>query len=375
MLGKKLLILLRVLLTALGALALLGVLGWPDSVLPPRLGEEDIPGITLYDFKPWLWLLPLLWMELVSGAGSHRNKVWFTGLLSVLVAAFLAWPVLEARWPELVHPTFPYEDGKLAEGVGWLALITAASLLFRLGLLAFLFPPPRPASPEENSLESGALDPENARTVKEIAANPVRVTPHFLFGDADIGLIERFRETMKHLFRQRRRNYVLLALGALAAVLWFFLYPQPTEEEALQRDLATMYDTRIAPDGSHRATFPAVHAAWRVMRYIADRESFAGFTREQAEKWLHLEDVPPAYRASLRDETDRPLASVDDTFESRTRFLTVSDGRRTAVLFIRTNLAGDIINIAEVQDAGWNDVMDFRRLLFGTDIDTRILSR
>lgn len=372
---STLLMFFRMLLTALGALALLGTLSWPDSILPPRPGLEDIPGSTLYDFKPWLWLLPLLWMELVSAIGPHRNRVWFTGLLGVLLAAFLAWPVLEARWPELVHPTFPYEDGKLAEGVGWLALISAVSLLFRLGLLAFLFPSPRPETSEENTLDAAVLDPSTARTVREIAADPIHVKPHFLFGDPDFGLIERFRMVMRRLFLRRVKGYLLLAFAALAALLWFFFYPRPNEQEALQRDLKAMYAFRTGPDGSLRATFPAVHAAWRVMHAIAEKESFAGLTREQAEQWLHLEEVPPAYRALLRDETDRPLASVDDAFESRTRFLTVSDGRRTAVLFIRTNLEGDVINIAEVQDAGWNDVMDLRRRIFGSDIDTRLLSR
>ena len=58
---------------------------------------------------------------------------------------------------------------------------------------------------------------------------------------------------------------------------------------------------------------------------------------------------------------------MDDTFLSRTRFLTVTDGTRWAVLFIRTNEAGDIINIAEVQDAGWNAIADELRRQYGED--------
>lgn len=373
----KLLIALRILFVTAGALALLFVLSFPDSIIPAHPMYEYMEGITAMDIKPWIWLAPLLLMELFDVLGPSRNLVWFTSLFAVLLAGVIAWPVIESTYPELLYPTFAYEDGKLSAGLGWLAVITFGSILFRGVLLSFLCRgPERSDDSELNSVDSTVLDPTTARTVRQIAADPVRVKPRFLFGDADRGLIERFGVFMRQLvFRHRVRTGLFTAAGLLL-LGWFCFYPRPDDEQALQRDLLRMQEHVLRPNGSRLATTPAVHAAYRVMKYVSDHESFAGFTRAQAEKWLHLDNMTtPAYRAVLRDETDRPLASVDDAFESRTRFLTVTDGIRTAVLFIRTNEQGDVINISEVQDAGWNAVADDLRRRFGNDIDTRILSR
>lgn len=370
---QKIFIALRIVLTTAAALVLLYVLSFPDSIIPEDPRYEYMSGITAMDIKPWLWVAPLLLMEFFDVLGTKRNLVWFSSLFIVLLAGIIAWPVLEAQYPELMHPTFSYEDGKLSAGLGWLAVITFGSILFRGVLLSFLYKEPERGDDSElNAVDSAVLDPSQARTVREIAADPVRVKPRFLFGDADHGLIERFGIFMRRLvFRSRVRTALYTTAGVLLCG-WFFFYPQPDEQQALQRDLARMYDRQ--PCGC--ASTPAVHAAYRVMKYISDHEVFAGFSREQAEQWLQLENVPPSYRSILRDERDRPLASVDDAFESRTRFLTVADAcGRTAVLFIRTNEEGDRINISEVQDAGWNAVMDDRRRRFGNDIDTRILSR
>lgn len=372
-----LLVALRIFLVTAGALALLFVLSFPDSIIPEHPMYNYMEGITAMDIKPWIWIAPLLLMEFFDVLGPRRNLVWFASLFAVLLAGFIAWPVIESSYPELLYPTFAYEDGKLSAGLGWLAVITCGSVLFRGVLLSFLYrAPERSDDSELNSVDSTILDPSTARTVREIAADPVRVKPLFLFGDADHGLIERFGILMRQLvFRNRVRTGLFTAAGVLL-LGWFCFYPRPDDEQALQRDLLRMKEYTLLPDGSMLATTPAVHAAYRVMKYVSDHESFAGFTRAQAEKWLHLDKmVPPAYRAILRDENDRTLASVDDAFESRTRFLTVTDGIRTAVLFIRTNEQGDIINISEVQDAGWNAVADDLRRRFGNDIDTRILSR
>ena len=178
-----------------------------------------------------------------------------------------------------------------------------------------------------------------------------------------------FRAIIRRYFlRKRVRVAILCVLLALSAG-WFVLYPQPTEEEALQRDLAAMYATRTLPGGYTVATGAAVHAAYRVMDYISRHEVFAGMTPQQAEEWLQLDRVPAAYRRQLRDERDIDLPSVDSLFESRDRFLTVTDGRRICVLYIRTNAEGDRINIAEVQDAGWDAVADDNRRRYGRDFE------
>lgn len=373
----KLLIALRILFVTVGALALLFALSFPDLIIPAHPMYDYMEGITAMDIKPWIWLIPLLWMEIFDVLGPRRNLVWFASLSVVLLAGVVAWPVIEAAYPEWLYPTFEYEDGKLSAGLGWLAVITFGSILFRGVLLSFLYHTAERADDSElNSVEAAVLDPSSARTVREIAASPIRVKPRFLFGDADYGLIERFGVFMRRLvFRSRVRAGMLVAAVALLCG-WFIFYPRPDEQQALRRDLCRMYDTmpKMWENQSLHATTPAVHAAYRVMKYVSDHEIFAGFSREQAEEWLKLENVHPGYKMMLRDETDRPLASVDDAFESRTRFLTVTDGRRTAVLFIRMDEQGDTINISEVQDAGWNAVMDDRRRRFGNDIDTRILS-
>ena len=363
---------LRILLSLLGAAALLYVFSYPDSIIPRSLLEEELEDerFTRYAFKPLMFIVPLLFMEMVSLCGSRRNLVWFSGLVGVLLAAVAAWPVLTARMPELVHPTFRFEDGKLAHGMLCYAVVVACSLLVRVTLLSYLFKYYR--SPDEESgygdVDAAELDPEHALTVREIAAKPAKAKPRFLFLEIDVERIRSFHELMASLLGRRRRTRRAIIAGLALLAAWVAFFPQPNPKQALLRDLDAMYATRgTASNGMQLATTRAVHAAYRVMDYISAHESFAGFTREKAEKWLRLDRAPEAYRHQLRDERDLTLPSVDDTFESRTRFLTVTDGTRWAVLFIRTNEAGDIINIAEVQDAGWNAIADEIRRQYGED--------
>ena len=369
----KLTLALRILLSVLGAAALLYVFSYPDSIIPRSLMEEELEDehLSRYALKPLLFLLPLVFMELVSLCGNRRNLVWFSGLIGVLLAAVAAWPVLTAYRPELVHPTFGFEDGKLAHGMLCYCVLVGCSLLVRVTLLSYLFKYYRSPDDEEASsgdVDAAELDPENALTVREIAANPAKAKPRFLFQEIDFGRIRSFHELMASLLGRRRRTRYAITAGLVLLVGWVLLFPQPSPKQALQRDLAAMYATgHRTANGTYLATHRAVHAAYRVMDYISAHESFAGFTREQAEKWLHLDRAPADYRRQLRDEGELTLASVDDTFESRDRFLTVTDGTRWAVLFIRTNEAGDTINIAEVQDAGWNAIADELRREYGTD--------
>ena len=136
-----------------------------------------------------------------------------------------------------------------------------------------------------------------------------------------------------------------------------------------------MYEHIQLPDGSYRATPRALHAALRVMRYVSDTGVLEGETLPQALNWVQVQRAPAQYRNQLLDDSDLRLASIDDVFESRTRFLTVSDGKRTAALFIRTNKEGDRINVCEAVDAGWNAIADDFRRRFGTDVRARFFSR
>lgn len=365
--------LLRLLLTTVGALALLITLSYPDTILPPSLDIEYVTELTVYDFKPYMWLLPLLFMELVSIAGKRRNAVWFSGLGIAMLAGVIAWPVLRAHAPEWVERTLPFEDGKLPVGLGYMCLIFFGSILFRLVLLAYLFKEPRPEEDDPTMMDAAVLDPSKARTVREIAANPLQVQPRFLFGEADHALISRFYALVARLRRAKWVQACWVGAAAAGVVAWFFLYPRPTEQQALRRDMDAMLECRRLPDGRWLATRRAVHAAYRVMSYIADHDVFDGMSFEQATKWLRVSRAPEAYRRQLMDRSDISLPSVDDLFESRTRFFTVQDGQHIAVLYIRTDASGEKITIAEVQDAGWNAVMDDRRRRFGRDVSASSL--
>ncbi len=354
---------LRFLLATAAAAALLYTLSYPDSLLPPNPAMADVEGITPYTLKPVIWLLPLALLELVCLAGGQRNRIWFASLTTVLLGGLVAWPVLLAWRPELVHPMLEFEDGKLAVGLGYFAIILAGSIIFRLVLLAHCFRRPDEWQ-GEGDIEATVLNPSTARTVREIAADSPRVQPRFLFGEADWGIIERFRQLMSRLGRRTLLRRSMLASAALTLALWFFLYPQPDEAEAWQRDRAAMYETDAS---GLRATPRAVHAAYRVMKHINDHESLAGMSFAQAEEWMGLADVPAAYRRLIRDENVPEPASVEPTFESRTPFLTITDGRRTAALYVRTDLEGEHITLAEVVDAGWNAIEDDLRRRFGAD--------
>ncbi len=371
---QKICFYLRCVLSLIGAFGVLYALSYPDSILPPSPDIEYVTGFTLYDIKPVIWLFPLLFMEVVTVVGPKRNGVWFFSLCTILLGGIIVYPVLQATVPELTAPTLSYEDRKLGWGLFYFAVLLAVSFLFRYGLLAYLLELPRENDDDAALMDVDVLKPEKARTVMQIATDPVRVHPHFRFGDADHHLIDRFVQMMRRLLRSRRRRKGIYATLGLLLALWFFLYPQPSLREAMQRDLRVMYEHRRLPDGNFQATRRAVHAALRVLDYVSSHEVFAGKTFAEAEEWLQIYRAPGAYRRVLLDASDITLASVDSTFESRTRFFTVSDGTRTAVLFVRTDKEGARINVSELVIAGWNAEEDDKRRRYGLDIHGRILS-
>lgn len=368
---QKLMLILRALLTLAGAVALLFCLSYPDTVLPPSADALYAQHITIYSFKPVLWLLPLIFMELVQSMGSHRNAVWFFAMETTLIAGIIAWPVLKAYEPEWVEKTVPFDDVKLLTGLCYFSIILFGSILFRKVLLAYLFKEPRSEDDDPTMMDAVVLDPASARTVRQIMENPTIVKPRFLFGEADYALISRFYELVSRVRHMKYIKTVLKSLATIALVLWVLLFPQPSEQQALRRDMVTMYEAVRLPNGTYRATRRAVHAAYRVMKYAADSGMLDGMSYEQAARALGVDRAPAEYRRQLLDRSDISLPSVDDLFESRTRFLTVQDGRRIAVLYVRTDESGQRISIAEVQDAGWNEVMDVARRRFGQDVSAR----
>jgi hypothetical protein len=365
---EKITLFFRFLLCLAGAAALLYAFSYPDTLLPPNPILEDATGFSLYKLKPIIWVLPVLFMELVAGCGPRRNLVWFGALGSVLVVALLAYPLLSAHWPEYVRPTFSYQGGMLATGLTHYLSFLAISLAFRMVLLTYIFPPEElQEQVEVGYVAATALNPEQARTLKEIAADK-RVQQHkfhFKSGDSHIAL--RWRLIMRQMMLKSRIANASAAAALVALAAWFFCYPQPTEEEALQRDMKRMFEHRLNAKGQPLATTAAVHAAARVMKHISDYETLSGMSREEAETWLELDKVPQGYRDWLRDERDIKLASVNNLYENRTRFLTVTNGRQICVLYIRTNEADQSIVISELQDAGWDAVADENRRRIGND--------
>lgn len=365
---QSLMLVLRALLTLVGAVALLFFLSYPDTVLPPSADAAYATGFSIYQYKPVIWVLPLLFMEVVNGFGPKRNMVWFFALETVLVAGIILWPVLHAHAPEWVERTLPFEDGKLPVGLGYLAVILFASVLFRRVLLDFLFKAPRSDEDDPTMMDAAVLDPAKGRTVREIVANPTLVKPRFLFGEADYALIARFYALVRRLNYFKGLKALLGLLGLVAVGLWFWFYPQPTEQQAFRRDLAAMYEFKRLPNGGYIGTHRAVHAAYRAMKYAADHKLLEGLSYEAVAKLMGADRAPEDYRRQLLDRSDISLPSVDNMFESRTRLLTVSDGRRIAVLYVRPDESGERVSIAEVQDAGWNQEMDEYRRRFGQEV-------
>ena len=365
---SSLLIILRYLLCLLGAAGLLFTFSYPDSIIPPDPLYENSTAFSLYALKPLLWVIPVLFIELVSILGPRRNLVWFSALLTVLVLALLAYPLLTAYRPEYVEPTFSYQGNMLSSGLVYYVIFIGISLALRLVLLAYMFPPEELQDQLEIGFVSASeLNPDSARTVKEIAALEKPKAHQFRFQQADNRLVQRFKLLMNRMLLRSKIRAICTGCAVLLLVLWFTCYPRPSAEEALQRDLNTMLQYRVTANGYPLATTAAVHAAARVMKHISDTECLGGMNFEQAEAWLGLDRVPEAQRTWLRDDRPIDMASTNSMYESRTRFLTITDGRHICVLYVRPHAEDGTIVVSELQEAGWDAVADETRRLIGND--------
>ncbi len=372
----KLFIALRAILGLCCATLLLLALSYPDSLMAPDPNKEFFTQGGIYQYREFLWIIPLLALELVCVVGPRRNVVWFFSILTPLIVGLLAWPVIEAYRPELLFPTFSYEDGKLSMGLAYMGAILIASILFRLLLLNYFFAEPKEPY-EDNDVGLVELNIDEAKTVREIVSENMQAKPNFLFGEADHHLVARFYARAKVLLQMKRiRQGILLALLALG-VLWFFVAPSllMNPQKAQARDWQMMYEHTRGADGKLRATHAAVHAGYRILEQISQKEALAGMTVAQAEQALHLGGVDAEYKQLLRDESDLVMNSAEDIFASRTRFLTISDGTRRVVLYVRMNADGDRINICEIQDDGWNAVSDYHRRRMGANWRSNVISR
>lgn len=395
----------RIIIVAVGALMLLLLASFPSSVVGPE-PTVIIPGVShefLVEWQNWLWLAPWLLMELAAIMGAKRNFVWYCGLGGFMVLLMLAYPIIQATRPELVHPMFremvynielqevaekisllhensAYRDRCLAFGLPILWVLLGLSIFIRSVVLGYLMSlKHRPEENEFNTVDAAdiAPDAENARTVKEIAANPQAVKPQFKFGEADKGLVAHLRALLQRMQYLRTVRGLCWLGAACAVLLWFLLYPMPDEQQALERDLEAMYETTVDAEGNTVGTTRAVYAALRVMKYATEQRSLDNKTVAEAERWLQLDRAPAAYREHIRNEdiealTLMPLRLKDSV--PYARFLSITDGRLQAVMVLNLNtndkdsatgapliLPETKINFPQYFENGWDSAEDKRR--------------
>ena len=387
----------RTLIVALGAFGMMYTISYPSAFVGPD-SYIEVPYFSrefLTEWKNWLWIAPWLLMEFSSIIGPKRNVVFFSGLLIVMACTMIVYPILQASQPELIESTLrdksiyglfqtehdeeiiifsqgtPYRDGCLSFGFVFLWVLLGLSAFIRIILIGYIISLHRKEETHEaNSVEVADISPNapSAKTVKEIVSTHKKTNPNFKYGEADFSLIAHIKGIFRRI--QMMRNMRGLAWCALVCLLflWFFLYPQPTPEEALQRDIERMYET----NDNEFATPRAVYAALRIMRYLSDpaNKTLDNMTIAQAEDWLQLHRASESYRDIIRNEEANEKARVPERLKSPsvifTRFLTISDGKHSATLVLNTNadkgerpLPQDTrIFYPQYYENGWDDKAD-----------------
>ncbi len=320
-----------------------------------------------------VWMLALVALYAASLAGERKNAVWFWAWGLTLLLAVVAWPLLQVWYPEMLWPMLSYEDGRLSQGLFYAGIFVACSVVFRLGLLAYMFSRPM-AGYEGNEVDLQQLDVQRARTVREIAASRGRVRASFLFGRADEGLVARFYGAMRAMVAQRRARWYVIASLLCLVLMWFVIYPLVMSSPALaqKRDRERMYE-QGNQDGL--LSTPALYAAYRVLKPLTKNDRLQGMSLAEAERYLGLNKLEEGLRATLRDESALESLSSEDIHQSRRRFLTFSDGKRRLVLYLRMAADEKRINFAELEEEGWNARIDEMRRRRSGDWRSQTISR
>lgn len=396
---------IRMIVTAIGAWLLMLVISYPSTLIAqePLITLPHIDHAFLLEWKDWLWVAPWLLMEIAAMAGPRRNLVWFGGLLGCMALTALAYPVIQATRPELIHPHFhewvhatslkedleqisilaensPYRDKCLSYGFTVMWALVGLSVFVRVVVLSYFMKISTVRDENEiNSVDVEDISPnaESARTVKEIAADAQKVKPDFKFGEADHGLVAHLRDLLQRMQYLRTIKGICWLSTVLVIILWFFLYPQPDAQQALERDLTAMYETTTDADGNEIGTNRAVHAALRVMKFATDNRCIDNISVADAEKWLRLDQASDAYRATIRNENIGELEFLPDRLRTNVpyaRFLTITDGRHHAVMVLnlRTNEVDPAtdapliqpdtpVNFPQFFEFGWDKEQDLRR--------------
>lgn len=353
-------LILRAFLVACLSLAAVVLAAWPDWGIPPAEITASPHRVVLGHLHEWMWLVPIVLMEFVAGAGRCRNRVWFAGLLTAWTLVILAMPVLRWYAPELVMKSHPSENAMLYPVAFGMTVFVAASLFFRLTVLKYLFPS-LSSTDESGYYVSDELAMGPPRTVQEIAAAPPRRRKYFLFDAVDEEKLRGWGMAGKAAMALLRSRVRLVAACAALLLLWnvgFFYVSGGTGGER-QRDVERLSEFSLK-DGAKIATNRAVHAAYRVFGEIDSRKLFNGKSEREMEQYLRLDAWDPAYREQAR----RP---VEELFSIRERWLTIDDGAKTADLYLYRNKDTGLTNQTERDEKGWDPRLDDYRSRLGTD--------
>lgn len=352
---------LRSFLVACFALLAVVLAAFPDWVLPQAEIAASMHRVAMEHVHNWMWLLPLLAMEVVAALGAHRNRAWFTGLLAAWVLVVLALPVLRWYAPELVTRTHPAENVKLYPVVFGMTVFVAVSLFFRLTILRYMFPPCSPS--DESGFYVGEDLTMSPRTVQEIVASPPRRRKYFLFGMVDEEKLRRWGIAGKAALALFRSRVQWAMAGCVLLLVWnvVFFYAAGGSEGERERDLERLGEFRRTPEGGMRATSRATHAAYRLFGDIDKRQLFNGKSREEMVQFLRLDSWDPAYRKQA-------MEPLDELYSLRERWLTIDDGSKKADLFLYLDKKTGLVVQAERDEKGWDPSLDDYRSRLGVDL-------
>lgn len=358
---KAFLLALRSLLVACFALLAVVLAAYPDWVLPQAEIAASAHRVAMGHLHDWMWLIPVVLMEVVAALGSCRNRAWFTGLLAAWVLVILALPVLRWYAPELVMRAHPSENVMLYPVAFGMTVFVAASLFFRLTILRYMFPPHSPS--DESGFYVGEDLTMSPRTVQEIVASPPRRRKYFLFGMVDEEQLRHWGLAGKAALALLRMRTQLVLAACVLLLVWNVgvFYATGGSAGERNRDRERLGEFVRSQGGEMVATSRAVHAAYRLFGDIDKNRLFIGKSREEMAHYLRLDSWDPAYRKQATEP-------FDELYSLRERWLTIDDGSKKADLFLYLDKKTGLAVQAERDEKGWDPRLDDYRSRLGVDL-------
>lgn len=352
---------LRSLLTACFALLAVVLAAYPSWALPQAVVNASAHRVALEYLQHWMWLIPIVLMEITAAWGKCRNRVWFTGLLSAWTFVILALPVLRWYAPELVTRTHPAEDVMLYPVAFGMTVFVAVSLFFRLMVLRYMFPPLSPS--DESGYFVGEELAMSPRTVQEIVASPPRRRKYFLFGRVDEEKLRHWGLAGKAALALLRSRVQLIVAACVLLLVWNvgFFYATGGSEGERERDRERLGEFSRDANGGMAATSRAVHAAYRLFGDIDRKKLFNGKSKSEMARFLRLDSWDAAYKKQVTE----PL---DEIYSIRERWLSIDDGTKKADLFLYIDKKTGLTVQAERDEKGWDPLVDDYRSRLGVDL-------